>query len=130
MRHLLLAGLLLTTAACTSHSLPSNILSIHDGDTFTLATGERIRISNIDAPEVEGSPSCSPTPKPWAWCDYPLGEAARQRLQALAASGIYPARSGVDRYGRTLATVTTSQGEDVGELLIAEGLARKWKRRP
>lgn len=36
------------------------IASIHDGDTLRLCDGERFRLSNIDAPDLQDSPRCSP----------------------------------------------------------------------
>jgi endonuclease YncB( thermonuclease family) len=99
-----------------------------DGDTFTL-NGERIRIANIDTPEIHE-----------AKCDAErrLGIVAKHRLEALVG-GVkvtimrgdpYDGRQ-KDRHGRTLATISVD-GRDVGEILVAEGLARKWtgKRAP
>jgi len=96
---------------------------IIDGDTIVIAR-EHIRIANIDAPETRH-----------AKCDAELrlGLAAKHRLEILLAAGdiethlAYPNRPR-DRYGRTLATVTVD-GEDVGEILISEGLARRWDGR-
>ncbi|MFD2578800.1 thermonuclease family protein [Novosphingobium colocasiae] len=66
------------------------------------------------------------TSPPRAWCDYDLGYRSRDALSALIATGpVRIDRSGRDRYGRTLATVTVN-GRDAGEYLIARGLARRW----
>ncbi len=43
---------------------------IHDGDSLR-CDGERIRIMNIDAPELPRSPSCARRRS--AWCDYQKG---------------------------------------------------------
>lgn len=100
-------------------------LLVMDGDTFSFA-GERIRIANIDAPEIRG-----------ARCDAErrLGEVARRRLAELLAEGAFEILRGdpqtgrkTDRYGRTLAAVTVD-GQDVGTLLIEEGFARPWRGR-
>ena len=99
-----------------------------DGDTI-IRDREHIRIANIDAPETDQ-----------AKCDAErrLGLVAKRRLQGLLDNGIMEIEVGdpgsgrvTDRYGRTLALVTVD-GRDVGEILIAEGLARRWngKRRP
>ena len=32
------------------------VATVHDGDTVRLCSGERVRIANIDAPELTGSP--------------------------------------------------------------------------
>lgn len=99
--------------------------TIHDGDTLRTCSGERIRIANIDAPELPGSPKCQDRRRQ-GWCDYRLAVRSRDALATLLATG--PAqiqRSGMDRYGRTLATLSVN-GQDAGEYLIARGLARRW----
>ena len=84
---------------------PVCIDHVHDGDTFTLCSREKIRIANIDAPELPDSPKCNPV-RPGAWCDYQTGYASRDALAALMASGhVVVLRQGQDRYGRTLARV-------------------------
>ncbi|WP_225205052.1 thermonuclease family protein [Novosphingobium huizhouense] len=100
--------------------------SVHDGDTIRCGA-ERIRIANIDAPELPDSPKCQDYRRSYAWCDFAKGYAAREALQRLLASG--PARierMGQDRYGRTLARVTVS-GKDAGAVLVQQGLARWWQ---
>lgn len=96
-----------------------------DGDTIEI-DGETIRILNIDTPEIRH-----------AQCDAErrLGEVAKNRVRQLLASGAIGIRRGdggrmTDKYGRTLAVVDVN-GVDIGEQLIAEGLARPWtgKRR-
>ena len=99
---------------------------VHDGDTFRTCAGERIRIANIDAPEMPGSPKCTDRRRN-GWCDYELATQSRDALAAFLSSG--PAtihRTAKDRYGRTLATVTVN-GIDAGEYLISQGLARPWR---
>lgn len=89
-----------------------------DGDTFWLA-GEKIRIADIDAPEVHGA------------CRFEteLARRATLRLYALLGAGRFEVhRQGRDRYGRTLAIVTNARGS-VGDQLVREGLARTWSGR-
>ena len=95
------------------------LFTIVDGDTVVLGE-ERIRLSNIDAPEVRQA-QCE--------AEASLGRRAGARLRALLAEG--PAsvrREGSDRFGRTLARISVA-GRDVGERLVAEGLARRWDGR-
>lgn len=100
--------------------------SVHDGDTIRCGA-ERIRIANIDAPELPDSPKCRDRRKPSSWCDYQKGYAARDALQAfLAGRGARIQRLGPDRYGRTLARITVN-GKDAGAYLVGLGLARWWK---
>ena len=101
---------------------------VHDGDSLRCGS-ERIRIANIDAPELDGSPKCQGPRRPRsAWCDPAAGEAARQALAALIAGGrrVTIVRTGTDAYGRTLALVQVD-GIDAGEWLIKQGLARRWR---
>jgi len=90
---------------------------IIDGDTVDYS-GERIRIFNIDAPESFRSR-----------CDAELTLALRtkERLAQLLRSGpVEITRKGQDRYRRTLATLSTRQG-DVGQVLVRERLALPWQ---
>ena len=99
--------------------------SVHDGDSIRCGA-ERVRIANIDAPEVAGSPKCGARRGYTAWCDYALGKRAGDALRArMAGHRVTIVRTGTDGYGRTLALVQVN-GQDVGEWLIAQGLARRW----
>jgi endonuclease YncB( thermonuclease family) len=72
-----------------------------DGDTVWVA-GEKIRLQSIDAPEIDGK------------CAYEkdLAQRAKHRLnEILSAEPFSVARSGKDRYGRTLAAIYNSSGE-------------------
>lgn len=100
------------------------IASVHDGDSIRLCDGERIRIANIDAPEMRGSSRCNKGRG--GWCDYPLAIRSRDALRAFLASGnVTITRRGKDRYGRTLARISVN-GRDAGAYLIDQGLARRW----
>lgn len=100
-------------------------LQVHDGDSIRCA-GERIRIENIDAPELPDSPKCHP-PRSYAWCDYQAGFASRDALIAFLGRGqIMVQRTGTDRYGRTLARVSVN-GKDAGAYLVSKGHAHWWR---
>ena len=107
--------------------------TVHDGDTIHCGP-ERIRISDIDAPELPGSPRCEPArvrqlahSRNPAWCDTARGEQARAALVAFLATGpVMIRRLGFDHYGRTLALVSVN-GVDAGAYLRKAGLARRWK---
>ncbi len=91
---------------------------VHDGDTVWLA-GEKIRIADIDTPELNGR------------CEHErrLALRAKNRLVELLNAGEFEiARAGRDRYGRTLATLRTS-GHSIGDQLVSEVLARTWSGR-
>jgi endonuclease YncB( thermonuclease family) len=110
------------------------IARVHDGDTIRTCAGERIRLENIDAPELRGSERCSAYNrrrlahgKNPAWCDFALGEQSRDALATFLAAGpVRIRRNGTDRYGRTLATLSVN-GRDAGRYLITLGLARRWQ---
>ncbi len=95
-------------------------LRVIDGDTFDYG-GDRIRIADIDTPEVRGR------------CPKERAQAARAtlRLRALLAAGPFElVRNGrdEDRYGRKL-RVVVRDGRSIGDMLVAEGLARTWTGR-
>ena len=91
-----------------------------DGDTFDYG-GARIRIADIDTPEVRGQ------------CADERARAAQatQGLRALLAAGPFElVRLGrdEDRYGRKLRLVIRD-GQSLGDQLVSEGLARTWSGR-
>lgn len=89
-----------------------------DGDTFWLA-GVKYRIVDIDTPETH-PPRCA--------VEAALGARATERLAVLLNAGPFSLESGErtsDRYGRALRVVTRG-GVSLGEMLVAEGLARRW----
>jgi endonuclease YncB( thermonuclease family) len=93
-----------------------------DGDTFDL-DGERVRIANIDAPELRHG-KCDAEKR--------LARLAKRRLADLLAAGVIAVVPGDpedgrrrDRYGRLLAIVTLD-GADIGAILVEEELARPW----
>jgi len=96
-----------------------------DGDTFYLA-GVSIRVADIDTPEIN-PPRCAEEER--------LGEDAKERLLELLNAG--PFSLGLwqgrdeDQYGRIL-RVPARDGRSFGDILAAEGLARRWEgqRRP
>jgi endonuclease YncB( thermonuclease family) len=93
---------------------------VHDGDTFWRA-GEKIRIADIDTPEINGK--CA--------AERALAIRARDRLRQLLNAGPYKLeRSGRDRdrNGRLLRVVTRN-GRSLGDQLVREGLARIWSGR-
>lgn len=89
-----------------------------DGDTFWFR-GEKIRIADIDAPEIS-QPACA--------AERQAGEMGRDRLLALLNEGRFSLTAGwrdQDRYGRKLRVVSHA-GKSLGERLVEQGLARRW----
>lgn len=88
-------------------------VQVIDGDTVYI-DGVRIRILSIDTPETFRS-RCEN--------EYQLGLKAKERLTELLSSGsVSYTPDGVDRFGRTLATVYAGD-VDVGKVLLKEGYA-------
>lgn len=96
-------------------------VEVIDGDTFDYGN-IRIRIADIDTPEVRGR------------CAYERELAARatSRMRTLLVAGPFELeRTGtrdVDRYGRSL-RIVTRDGHSLGDTMVAEGLARPWRGR-
>jgi micrococcal nuclease len=97
-------------------------VNVIDGDTFETG-GMRVRVADIDTPEVHGQ------------CTHETALAARatRRMRALLAAGPFELNAlgngrDEDRYGRKLRIVTRG-GRSLGDVLVAEGLARTWTGR-
>lgn len=90
-----------------------------DGDTVKVsATGQRLRLAAIDAPERHGRAECL---EEWL-----AAEAATRRLAELLAGAhvVWSGRS--DGWNRPLVAIVLPDGRDAGAVLVAEGLARDW----
>src|SRR5262245_45904762 len=117
---------LVTSAAMASPVEPGQI-DVVDGDTIRIA-GETFRLVGFDAPETYRAQCPS---------ERELGNRATFRLRQLVAGGglelervacaCRPGTEGTARcnYGRSCGVLTV-RGRDVGEVLIAEGLARSY----
>lgn len=102
-------------AACPDGATPTCVI---DGDTFRYR-GDSIRIADIDTPEARnfGCPA-----------EKARADAATRRLTALLNEGPFtlgPYERSRDRYGRAL-HIVTRDGQSLGRILVAEGLAREW----
>lgn len=105
-------------------STPCAVARVVDGDTVILdclGAGQfRARLMGFDTPETH-RPRCNR--------EALLGQAATRRLRALldTPAGFSVELGGWDRYDRRLITIAIN-GRDVGETLIAEGLALPYQR--
>lgn len=106
----LIAGLLLA-------SVPASAQTATDGDTLRM-DGKTYRLWGIDAPERQ-----QVCPDGW-----PAGRHATTRLQELVAGKyVVCERAGSDQYGRIIALCSV-RGEDLGAILVREGLAWAFRR--
>lgn len=123
----LLYGLLTGLFISHAFAVPARVDYIIDGDTFSgqvkLASDTdisvRVRIKNIDTPEIKGE------------CEYERDMAmrAKQRLGELIPVGSVVELANIkdDKYlGRIDANVIDASGQDVGTRMIREGLGRKY----
>ena len=107
-----------TFAKCSGSG---RITCVVDGDTIWYR-GTKIRLLDINTPEIS-QPACAREAE--------LGEAATLRLMALLNAGPFSLISegrDVDRYGRQL-RILTRDGQSLGAVLVAEGLAEVWQGR-
>lgn len=89
-----------------------------DGDTIWL-NGLNLRLESYDTPEPHND-ICG------GRAEVALAHRASARLLELLNSNAFTVETArQDRYGRTLATIRIG-GRDVGDILISEGLARRW----
>ncbi len=135
---LFLAGLVTTELFAASStgdihtqlSCPAKHLDRHgqvkyviDGDTIVLASGEKIRLIGINAPETAHK-NKSHTESSSA---EPYGNAARSYLKTRLPAGseisLQLGKDKSDRYGRTLAHIFLQNGENIQAELLARGLA-------
>lgn len=122
--HLQSSSSAIYSPAVASNDLPTvtRIVRVIDGDTVEIAGGEHVRILNIDTAEMPPRSRCDREQR--------LALAAKARLGELVASAdeivLSSAGRDRDRYGRQLRLVRID-GQDVGDVLIREGLAQPWR---
>lgn len=116
-----LPALALFAALVAFPSLAATPVRVIDGDTISYGA-ERVRIENVDAPEMPGRAKCAVEAR--------KALEAKAALERLVRSGTVTLVRNVkrpkDRYGRTLAVVLVD-GKDVAPVLIAQGLVREWR---
>jgi endonuclease YncB( thermonuclease family) len=112
-------------AAKPARDFPADVLGWHDGDTCTLFIDmgfdiflkRVVRLSNASCPELKGP-------------EKERAEAAKKRSHFLACpSSRVTLRTSFDvTFNRVLGQILTEAGEDVGEILVKEGLAGTHKK--
>lgn len=89
----------------------ATVVSVYDGDTFTLSTGDRVRLGMVNTPELK-------PPEPY-------GLEARDTTKGLIEGKVVTLSYGPvtrDGYGRLLATVSVD-GQDLSLYLLERGMA-------
>lgn len=90
------------------------ITKVHDGDTVTTASGEKIRLACIDSPEVTNNKHGKKDP---------IGGPASQKwLSSLVLNtDVKIQRITKDLYGRTVARLFLSNGTEVNQKSVSTG---------
>jgi micrococcal nuclease len=144
-----LASAFILIAGCTLHSgdggdakqfipgvaYPAQVIHVTDGDTlrvtFPDGSQETVRVLGVDTPEVSAAGN---DPGSFEGISDPIfleswgGEAALFLHREVEGQVVTVTTDGAagerDRYGRLLAYVHSSDGTDIGELLLSKGMAR------
>lgn len=96
---------------------PERVSRVVDGDTIVMVGGERVRLSNVDTPEMRCRCEIECT----------LARRATETTRRLTRDGVFlQRRPNRDRYNRTLAEVFLPDGRELGGILISRGLARSY----
>jgi endonuclease YncB( thermonuclease family) len=113
---------LICTAAVAVESVTVKVLSCYDGDTCRAASEilpgrDRVRLSNADTPEIEGK------------CAGEIKRAieARDYTRALVVGRVVTLLAiQTDKYRKRIDAYVSIDGRDLGDALIAAGLARSY----
>lgn len=101
---------------CAEIDMTSKVTSVHDGDTFTLVTGERVRLADLNAPELG-------VPGSYEARDY-LDSLVYQQKVYLDVDDLYR----TDTYGRLVCVVYVDYNSthllNVNKALIDGGYAK------
>ncbi len=117
----LIAAFAALTIIASPASAGDRPLRVIDGDTFR-AGRERLRIENLDAPDIGSHAKCT--------LEAQRGARSAAYAQKLVARGPITIRSigRRDRYGRELVHAYVGK-RDFAELMIAAGHGRPWRGR-
>ncbi|TLX16507.1 thermonuclease family protein [Rhizobium sp. MHM7A] len=113
---------IIQAVVCISTVCSPTPVIIRDGDTIVV-NQVAYRLKGINTPEISGK--CENNKEH----EIDLAFQAKDYLTMLLSSGdVHIYRDGYDRYRRVLADVVVN-GENVGDRLIKQGLARKWTKK-
>ena len=124
----LLAGVALLVSRSVSAETAGPLLRVLDGDTYEILLEgfpTRVRLANADTPETGPRARCA---HELVWGNRAT-DFVREQVSTHAVA-VFPTGR-LDKYRRVLATLTID-GEDLGGLLVKNGLARWYggERRP
>lgn len=121
-------GFVVMFLTLSAHAVPAVVDYVLDGDTFAARIGVaddvqitvRVRLINVDTPELNGN--CQDEVK--------MARRARSRMEKLLPRGTQVELENIkdDKYlGRIDANVFMQDGRDVGDVLVREKLARRYR---
>ena len=110
-------------AACDTMNevLDGNVVSAPDGATLILSSGEKLRLSGIQAPKLSADGDAS--------MNWPLAEDARALLADLtrnAGIALEKRRKQRDRHGRLIGQAFLADGTWLQQAMVAAGMARAY----
>ena len=115
-----LAAAAMLLSAAPGEPQRGRVAWVTDGDTFRLATGERIRIAGIDAPKTQArNAKCR--------AELARGKAATRKAAAMLRGREVRFERVGRSYDRTVARVWLD-GRDLAEALVDAGAASWWPR--
>jgi len=113
MRKIIIALSLVLSLALPAFAFQATVTAVHDGDTLTLDTGQRVRLWGVDAPETKSR----------RWAAQPGADGARDALAAMTMMQIVEVEQKGRSYDRIVAVVTLADGRNVSGELVAAGWA-------
>jgi len=132
IRYLAAVALLATLIPHATHAKPvwlgpveASVVNVYDGDTLTvdarpwplITLRVSVRVHGIDTPEIRGQ--CA--------SEIEHAQRAKDRTQSLVGTQVILSQIFLGKYaGRVVAHVANSDGIDVAQALITEGLARSY----
>lgn len=110
---------------------PLAVIRVYDGDTIVVRRDGwqefKVRMKGVDSPEMNEGDAAPPEAWAQAAKDFTLTHVGIQVDLEFDSDCAYlddPYEGCMDQYDRLLAYVRISTGEDLGELLLREGLAK------
>ncbi len=105
---------------------PAEILYVYDGDTVQVRLNgkkEKVRLLGVDTPEIAGPHTTEER----------CGPEASRRTKELARKGdrvtlLFDGTSERDKYGRLLARLILADGRALNEILLREGMAKRYRK--
>lgn len=125
MKKLMLIASVSMMFSLTTTTADARVIRVVDGDSLQVSNLRApVRLKGVDAPEIHKSARSGYK------CDaeLQLGLQAKAALQEMVNPPhkvVVKRTKDFDEYGRRIAIVT-SDGKDVGQLLVARGLAKPW----